>query len=492
MENGLAHYLALEMDEATRLLELAFDTYRRNLLYLSDPTPMARSGLYLALAHLAVGRQAAAREVVQQLVRFELDKELREKEDFPPSLLEVLESIRQEEEARPTVTLQLESRPQGAVIYLDGAFRGRTPWRSGALFPGTHGLRLEKPGYVPIFRTVELERGAEPMIRLNVGILPGRPEGGVTRLLELRHLGGCIEEQEEEILRQAEDVGAAATVLGFFRPRPGRSPEWSVLIGLYRSERARVLGIRELTFSAGGELETMLAGLGSWVTGALDEAPAPPSPKMRKAFYRCSPTGSDLSSLTIWPWAAEPGSGPMAPSPGSEHAGLPEAEAAENVPGKPSAPNRFSLFLGAGSGVGWVEQQDGSKTAFTPIVLDAQVHFLLRGPLALGLAVRGQPQGAVFLAEPQLRYQQERGELALHMYCGLPVGEIAHDLPREEGTEGGGEQDDARSGWAGMALGAGVFWSATPHLALGLQARMAMLFPSFAAQLDRLWVMTQA
>jgi hypothetical protein len=46
-------------------------------------------------------------------------------------------------------TLQVESRPSGALVYLNGEEAGRTPMRKTFLWYGTYDVQLRKDGYVP-------------------------------------------------------------------------------------------------------------------------------------------------------------------------------------------------------------------------------------------------------------------------------------------------------------------------------------------------------
>jgi len=46
-------------------------------------------------------------------------------------------------------TLQVESQPSGALVYLNGEEAGRTPMRKTFLWYGTYDVQLRKEGYVP-------------------------------------------------------------------------------------------------------------------------------------------------------------------------------------------------------------------------------------------------------------------------------------------------------------------------------------------------------
>ena len=46
-------------------------------------------------------------------------------------------------------TLQVESQPPGALVYLNGEEAGRTPMRKTFLWYGTYDVQVRKEGYVP-------------------------------------------------------------------------------------------------------------------------------------------------------------------------------------------------------------------------------------------------------------------------------------------------------------------------------------------------------
>lgn len=58
--------------------------------------------------------------------------------------------------ARPT--LEIESRPPGATVRIDGRLVGQTPWR-GNIEPGRRQVDLELDDHAPLSRTINAERG---------------------------------------------------------------------------------------------------------------------------------------------------------------------------------------------------------------------------------------------------------------------------------------------------------------------------------------------
>ena len=59
----------------------------------------------------------------------------------------------------PTAILIVRLTSGWARIYLDGEFRGERPVHREELPPGTHTLRLERPGFVPADTTFTLRAG---------------------------------------------------------------------------------------------------------------------------------------------------------------------------------------------------------------------------------------------------------------------------------------------------------------------------------------------
>jgi len=70
-------------------------------------------------------------------------------------------------------TLQVNSEPPGASVYVDGTYRGTTPLTL-TLPPGTHTVEVRKEGYQPVKRTIEVAPGEEKRITLT---LPAVPQG---------------------------------------------------------------------------------------------------------------------------------------------------------------------------------------------------------------------------------------------------------------------------------------------------------------------------
>jgi len=74
---------------------------------------------------------------------------------------------------QPTGTLQVETAPAGARVYVDGAYYGTTPFRLD-LDPGVHELRLEHAQYPPIAQRIGIAAGRSTVFTADLS-QPRRP-----------------------------------------------------------------------------------------------------------------------------------------------------------------------------------------------------------------------------------------------------------------------------------------------------------------------------
>jgi serine/threonine protein kinase len=79
------------------------------------------------------------------------------------------------QDARPAVApgrLVVRSQPSGALVTIDGRHFGETPVVARGLAPGTHAVRVARPGHVPRTERVTI-RAAAPVRTLDVTLAPG-------------------------------------------------------------------------------------------------------------------------------------------------------------------------------------------------------------------------------------------------------------------------------------------------------------------------------
>lgn len=69
--------------------------------------------------------------------------------------------------------LDIRSNPSDASVYLDGRLRGNTPAELDGLEPGRYQLRVEKDGYYPVRRWIEISEGATLLLEIDLEQITG-------------------------------------------------------------------------------------------------------------------------------------------------------------------------------------------------------------------------------------------------------------------------------------------------------------------------------
>jgi len=165
--------------------------------------------------------------------------------------------------------LQVVSDPPGANVFIDGREQGaagQTPFRS-VVDTGTHHLTLERAGFAPEERDVEVDVGAElrlnvPLARVDYGrlrVVASQPHARV--LVDGEEVGevpyeGQVSPGSHEVEVEADGMktfsadvtierGQLTPMRVRLRPRPGRSAAWTTLIlGVGSAGAGLYLGMR--------------------------------------------------------------------------------------------------------------------------------------------------------------------------------------------------------------------------------------------------------
>lgn len=90
--------------------------------------------------------------------------------------------------------LTVVSSPEGARVFLDDDYQGKTPATSSSVKPGSHKLRVELPGHAPLYRDIELSPGEEKTEEFSMKSTLGRLElttvpSGVTVIIDGKRQG---------------------------------------------------------------------------------------------------------------------------------------------------------------------------------------------------------------------------------------------------------------------------------------------------------------
>ena len=65
-------------------------------------------------------------------------------------------------------TLKVDSDVEGAFVFVDRQFAGRTPFETTTVAPGTHDVRVSAEGYDGVSQRVELTEGASSAVTLSL------------------------------------------------------------------------------------------------------------------------------------------------------------------------------------------------------------------------------------------------------------------------------------------------------------------------------------
>ncbi|MBF0165579.1 MAG: PEGA domain-containing protein [Magnetococcales bacterium] len=127
-----------------------------------------------------------------------------------------------------TLLLRVETKPQGATLFLDGQKLGNTPFTVGRIKTGYHALRLEKADYSPV--SFDLELNEDTVVDLTLDTLPTREQSAREQKQREQR------QKEEENLLQEADRHLKADRLT--RPKNGNAVE--IYQKLAESEFSRV------------------------------------------------------------------------------------------------------------------------------------------------------------------------------------------------------------------------------------------------------------
>jgi len=117
--------------------------------------------LYLldAQVMLLAQNKRAALKSMERALSISPDLRITE-EHYPPDVVEVFNKARAGLSGARIGKVKIKSRPQGALVYIDGVDRGNTPL-SLNLLPGDYGMAIVKPGYERFSLKITVDAGGE-------------------------------------------------------------------------------------------------------------------------------------------------------------------------------------------------------------------------------------------------------------------------------------------------------------------------------------------
>ena len=154
--------------DALVLLKEVVKTLTKYYAITSMGPELPNALLYLGMCEVLSGESEDA--VKHFLLAMRLDPTIDISILNPPDEVNDVFEQAQMEEVNTSVTgaIYVESRPSGALVYVDGSFKGQTPLEVKGLKPGKHILSLLMLGWVRVSKTVSIQPGSV----VHVGEIP--------------------------------------------------------------------------------------------------------------------------------------------------------------------------------------------------------------------------------------------------------------------------------------------------------------------------------
>jgi hypothetical protein len=169
-----------DVEKAKQLLEKALKTYQGNLPRLAERggglDPFRDAWLKMARARFFDGDQKGAREALR--FAFVLDPSIKwDPRKFPAAMKKVIVESRLLFDTLGSGTLNIDSDPPGATVYLNGKKLGKpTPLEAVPAPPGPNYISYERRDWLPVSAIFEVAGGGESASAVrSLEHFPGRP-----------------------------------------------------------------------------------------------------------------------------------------------------------------------------------------------------------------------------------------------------------------------------------------------------------------------------
>ena len=219
----------------------------------------AEAWLRLAASQHLLGDSKSARDSFAAVARFDPQQKLQAR-TIDDSVELPLQGARADVEAAPAGIVEVESRPAGANVIVDGQARGQAPMRLEVV-AGRHLIRLARAGFYP--HADLLEVGSRKPSTLSAALTPTPTAAGLNQVI-----AGAA----EEVSRGSAGANVAKLADSFQLDRvligsvTSHDRKMSVLLALVDARKQKLIARQSLLLTADGtdedqiELETASAG----------------------------------------------------------------------------------------------------------------------------------------------------------------------------------------------------------------------------------------
>ncbi len=158
LDAGRQAYLNLELEQAIEQLQGAVADFDAAAAALEDPGDLGQALLFLGASHAFNGQRREAIQVFRRL-HTQMPHIQPDPDTFNPDVLQLYQAATPPDANNPSGSIQIDSSPEGAIVYVDVLARGRAPLLVDGLIAGEHVVRVSRPGATPFVETLNVRRG---------------------------------------------------------------------------------------------------------------------------------------------------------------------------------------------------------------------------------------------------------------------------------------------------------------------------------------------
>jgi hypothetical protein len=158
IQQGREHLLNLALDDGADAFLSARVILRRHMKWLNDPERLITTLMGLAETLAASDRKQEAKAAYREVLVVAPDY-VPDPGQVPGKFRSLFDEASEEASDEPTGSLDIQSNPPDASVVLDGLRAGETPLIRDRIPGGLHTLLVNKEGYRPVRKTVEVTGG---------------------------------------------------------------------------------------------------------------------------------------------------------------------------------------------------------------------------------------------------------------------------------------------------------------------------------------------
>ncbi|MBN2493307.1 MAG: PEGA domain-containing protein [Deltaproteobacteria bacterium] len=269
LKAGKEEYDNLELDAALEKLQKAKEMYQKAAGRLGDGADYVETLLFIGAAFILSGDEEQGRMAFNEVAMFDKRRTLSAK-TFPPSMIEIFNSVKEQVAASPVGQVLVKSNPPAAEVYLNGVFKGITPVTLAKVPEGRHFVRIEQDGFLPWGQTVDFFATHEESVEATLKVSGGRGEYQA----KTKSVLGDLEADPPAfaLVKLGEWTGANRLVMLKVTQRKNEISVAAVMIGLNPRKK---LSYRTETFDITNS--TFLARADAFVSSLYGKVKIPPA-----------------------------------------------------------------------------------------------------------------------------------------------------------------------------------------------------------------------